>query len=221
MAKKKGGRIPKTNEKGRGGVSGSRMTQRQVVTKATEYTKLYSKSETPQERQKRISDTLGLEGEYRSHENTSPVNAPVSNSAATLSRNSQTSTSRVNVSAPVSSHGGSGSSSSSRGGTSSDPNNSDPNKSSGGSKPKHDKKLGKKYASLLKEAKKKVSKDMTAAERKSVVAARSNLRKMRKNLVKKGYGSLSTEKNKKGGYSGRGIYKALTGKSATTVTKKK
>lgn len=80
-------------------------------------------------------------------------------------------------------------------------------------KPKINKKLGAKYASVLADAKTAMKgKETSAAERKKIRDARAKLKKMRKKLVGKGYGSLDTEKNKKGGYSAHGIYKALTGK---------
>lgn len=88
---------------------------------------------------------------------------------------------------------------------------------------RQEKKLGRKYAALLKDAKQKVDgKTMSKSERQAVVKAREDLAKMRKNLSDKGYGRYVTKKNKKGKTVavGRGIYKSLTGKKASTITKK-
>lgn len=81
--------------------------------------------------------------------------------------------------------------------------------------------LGKKYAGLVRRAKIKIdgdNKKQTAADRKAIKSAREELAAMRKRLADKGYGKTIT--TKKGSVGGRGIYKALTGKSARTIKKK-
>lgn len=78
--------------------------------------------------------------------------------------------------------------------------------------------LGKRYAGLVRRAKQAVNGDMSAAKRKDIVKARKQLTAMRKKLADKGYGK--TFETKKGGTGGRGIYRSLTGKKASTIKKK-
>lgn len=94
---------------------------------------------------------------------------------------------------------------------------------SGGNKPsppkitKKSKAIGKKYAANLVVAKSTVH-GKSKAEREKILAAREKVRKMRERLTdNKGVKYGSSFKTKNGKLGGRGIYKALTGKSATTI----
>lgn len=77
--------------------------------------------------------------------------------------------------------------------------------------------LGKRYAGLVRKAHVTVNKDMTTKQRKDIVKAREQLSAMRKKLAAKGYGKTIETKN--GGVGGSGIYRSLTGKKGSTISK--
>lgn len=75
--------------------------------------------------------------------------------------------------------------------------------------------FAKQYAKAAQTARQKVDIKggvTTRAQAKAIKAAREQLAAMKQTIAKKGYGTVSSTPNKRGGYSSQGIYKELTGK---------